>query len=134
MITFLEKNKKNALAIVRIVVGILMVYHGKEVFDDKLLTEYSAWEQFKGFSNPKLIATLGKAAEFISGILITLGFYIRIGAIILIISMLYITFFVGNGAFWYGDQHPFMFVLIGIIYLFYGGGNFSLDKLFNRMK
>jgi putative oxidoreductase len=46
--------------------------------------------------------------------------------------MLYITFFVGNGVFWYGDQHPFMFVLLGIIYLFNGGGVFSIENLLTK--
>lgn len=132
MINILEKNKENALSIVRIVVGLLMIYHGKEVFDDALLTEYGKWGQFKGFSNPKLIATIGKAAELIAGLLLAIGFYTRIGAFILVMSMLYITFFVGNGVFWYGDQHPFMFVLIGIIFLFSGGGKFSVDKFLGK--
>jgi putative oxidoreductase len=129
---FFEKNAINALSIVRIIVGLLMIYHGKEVFDDKLLTEYSLWEQFKGYSNPKLIVTIGKGVELICGILLTIGFYTRIGALLLILSMLYITFFIGKGTFWYADQHPFLFVLIGVIYLFSGAGNFSLDKYFTK--
>jgi putative oxidoreductase len=124
---FFNNNKDYAISLVRIFVGLLMIYHGKEVFDDKLLTEYGQWEQFKGFSNPKLIATLGKAVEFTAGILLTIGFFTRIGAILLILSMLYITFFVGNGVFWYGDQHPFLLALLGIIFLFNGGGKFSAD-------
>ncbi len=106
-----------------------MIYHGKEVFDDKLLTEYSHWDQFQSFSNPKLIATLGKAVEFISGISVALGLFTRIAATLLILSMLFITFFVGKGEFWYGDQHPFLFVLFGIIYIFNGGGKYCLDKM-----
>ena len=132
MNNFFEKNSKYMLSFVRIAVGLLMVYHGKEVFDDKLLTEYSLWEQFKAFPSPKLIVTIGKGTELICGILLTIGFYTRIGALLLILSMLYITFFIGNGTFWYADQHPFLFVLLGLIYLFFGGGKFSLDQTFLR--
>ncbi len=132
MLKFLENNKNIALSVVRIIVGLLMVYHGKEVFDDGLLIEYSKWDQFKSFSNPKLIATVGKALEFICGLSLTFGFFTRTGSLLLILSMLYITFFVGNGVFWYGDQHPFMFVLLGIIYFFYGGGVFSIDNLLEK--
>lgn len=132
MTTFFDNNRNHAIAIIRIIVGILMIYHGKEVFDDKLLTEYSLWEQFKGFPNPKLVVTIGKGVELISGILLTIGFYTRLGALLLILSMLYITFFIGKGKFWYTDQHPFLFVLLGIIYLFLGAGNFSLDQYFTK--
>lgn len=118
--------------VVRVIVGLLMIYHGKEVFDDKLLTEYGLWEQFKGFSNPKLIVTIGKGVELVCGILLTIGFYTRIGALLLILSMLYITFFIGKGVFWYADQHPFLFVLLGIIYLFLGSGKFSVDQTFTK--
>lgn len=132
MNNFFEKNKNFVLEIVRIIIGLLMIYHGKEVFDDKLLTEYSLWEQFKGFSNPKLIVTIGKGVELVCGILLAIGFYTRIGALLLILSMLYITFFIGKGQFWYADQHPFLLVLLGIIYLFFGGGKMSLDQTFTK--
>ncbi len=130
---FFTNNTENAIAFVRIAVGLLMIYHGKEVFDGSLLAEYAKWDQFKTFSNPLLIATIGKGTELICGIFLTLGLFTRIGAILLILSMLYITFFVGKGEFWYSDQHPFMFALLGIIYLFAGGGTFSIDqKLFQK--
>lgn len=132
MKNFFEKNAINALMVVRVIVGLLMIYHGKEVFDDKLLTEYGLWEQFKGFSNPKLVVTIGKGVELVCGILLTIGFYTRIGALLLILSMLYITFFIGKGVFWYADQHPFLFVLLGIIYLFLGSGKFSVDQTFTK--
>lgn len=129
---FLSNNSTYAIAIVRVITGLLMIYHGKEVFDGALLEEYAKWDQFKSFSNPLLIATIGKATEFICGILLAFGFLTRIGALLLILSMLYITFFIGKGEFWYADQHPFMFVLLGIIYLFAGGGHWSLDQKFSK--
>ena len=72
---------------------------------------------------------LGKIAELIAGILLTLGILTRIGSLILISIMTYITFFVGEGRFWYQEQHPFLFILLGIIFLFFGGGKYSVDHL-----
>ena len=40
------------LAFVRIVIGLFMVYHGWEVFDEEKMKEYLTWESFKGFSSP----------------------------------------------------------------------------------
>jgi putative oxidoreductase len=42
---------------------------------------------------------------------------------------LYITFIVGGGKFWYEDQHPFMFALFGLLFLFTGPGAFNLDEV-----
>ncbi|WP_373549454.1 hypothetical protein [Haliscomenobacter sp.] len=64
-----------------------------------------------------------------AGILLTLGLLTRVGALICIGTLAYITFFVGHGKFWYEDQHPFMFVLFGVLFFFMGPGKWSLDAL-----
>jgi len=43
--------------------------------------------------------------------------------------MLFIVFFVGYGKFWYEDQHPFLFVLLALIFFFTGPGRWNLDQL-----
>lgn len=132
MKSFLEKYQKIIFSLIRICIGLIMIYHGYEVFNDNLLSEYSQWSQFKNYSDPKLLVTIGKATEFISGLLLTFGFYTRIGAFLLMISMLFIVFFIGNGQFWYSDQHPFLLFLFGLLYLFYGSGPLSVDFMLNR--
>src|SRR5690606_29570305 len=91
------------LAIVRIATGLLMVYHGWELFDDEKMKVYFDWEAFKKFNSPILMIFLGKIAELIAGILLTLGILTRVGSLILISIMTYITFFVGEGRFWYQE-------------------------------
>lgn len=117
-----------ALAIIRIIVGLLMVYHGIEVFDSQLMQGYIKWDVFKNKAATFLVY-LGKSSELIAGILLTLGLLTRVGAIILVGTMLYILFFVGEGRFWYQDQHPFMFVLFGALFFFTGPGAWSVDEL-----
>jgi putative oxidoreductase len=114
------------LGVIRIVLGLLTVYHGQEVFQAELMNEYSKWAPFQG-SYGKLMVYVGKSCELLAGLLLTAGAYTRIGALFLIGALGYITFFVGQGRFWYEDQHPFMFVLLGVIYLFYGPGAWSVD-------
>jgi hypothetical protein len=43
--------------------------------------------------------------------------------------MSYIAFFVGHGKVWYEDQHPFLLVLLAMVFFFTGPGNISLDKM-----
>lgn len=125
---------QGALAIVRIITGLLMAYHGWEVFDNTKMGEYAKWESFSAYSSPSVMVYVGKGAELVAGVLLTLGLFTRLGAAVLMITMCYILFKVGNGKFWYEDQHPFLFVLLGFIYLFVGGGKYSLDSLFFRRK
>jgi len=116
------------IALVRIIVGALIVYHGQEVFNPELMNGYMTWDTFDK-SNARLLVYLGKSSELIAGISLLLGLFTRIGALITVGTLSYITFFIGSGKFWYEDQHPFMFVLFGLLFLFTGPGAWSIDAL-----
>jgi uncharacterized membrane protein YphA (DoxX/SURF4 family) len=117
------------LGLMRIIVGIFMIYHGWEVFDKSKIAEYAAWDAFKKFSFPTVIVYFGKGAELIAGLLLAIGFLTRVACLILAGTMLYISFFVGNGIIWYNDQHPFLFVLLAAIFFFAGPGSWAIDKI-----
>ena len=121
--------RESILAILRIILGLLLIYHGYEVFDATTMKGYLEWDDFKSPLGAFLVYA-GKGAEFVAGVLLTLGLLTRVGALICIGTLAYITFFVGHGKFWYEDQHPFMFVLFGVLFLFMGPGKWSLDALF----
>ena len=121
------------MAIIRLVVGALVVYHGLEVFDRELMNGYLGWESFKS-PYGKVLVYFGKSSELLAGILLTLGLFTRIGSLLLIGAMLYITFFIGQGRFWYEDQHPFMFAILGLVFFFCGSGIWSIDSLLWRNK
>ena len=117
------------LAAVRIITGLLMIYHGYEVFDDEKMKVYFGWDVFQKLPAPVLMIFIGKIVELVAGILLVIGLFTRIGALLLLFVMIYITFFIGHGKFWYEDQHPFLFILLSLIFLFIGGGRFSLDHI-----
>jgi uncharacterized membrane protein YphA (DoxX/SURF4 family) len=125
--------QEQGLTVLRLVFGLLLVYHGWEIFNIETMKGYTSWDQFKDSSNPLLKVYVGKTSEFITGLLLTLGLFTRITCLWIIATMAYITFFVGNGKFWYEDQHPFMFILMASVFFFTGPGQYSLDnKLFNK--
>lgn len=119
---------ENAYALIRIFVGLLMSYHGAEVFNSSLMADYSKWNQFEGLTNPLFIVYIGKGLELVTGVFLVIGFFTRIAALLTVINMLTITFLIGGGKFWYEDQHPFLFALIAILFFFNGSGIWSLDK------
>lgn len=124
----------NGLALIRIVTGSFLVYHGSEMFDTAAMSEYFKWDMFKESTSAKFFVYGGKVAEFLSGILLVLGLFTRIACIALICTLGYIAFFVGHGKVWYEDQYPFLFVVIGFIFIFTGPGAFSLDKVIFKNK
>jgi putative oxidoreductase len=118
----------NGIAILRIVVGLLLLYHGIEIFTPETMNTYLEWDMFKG-PYGKFLVYMGKGSEFVAGIFLLLGLFTRIGALLMVGNFSYITFFVGQGRFWYQEQHPFMFALFGILFLFTGPGPWSLDTI-----
>jgi putative oxidoreductase len=119
-------------AIIRIITGLFMVYHGFEIFDAKLMNDYAQWDMFKDLPMGLVLVYLGKGAEFVAGILLTLGLFTKLASIIIAVTMLSITFFVGHGKFWYEDQHPFLFVLLALVFFFNGARTLSLDSKLKR--
>lgn len=119
------------IALVRILVGLFIAWHGMEVFDAPKMSEYAKWDVFGGSS---FMPYLGKGAEFVAGILLMVGLFTRIACFIIIGTFLYIVFFIGKGKFWMEDQHPFLFVLFGLLFLFTGPGTLSLDGVFFKKK
>lgn len=116
------------IALIRIITGSLMVYHGYEVFDNKLMLDYAKWLTDLHFPNPALMAYLGKGSEFAAGICITIGMFTRLAVWPMILTMLLIIFGMGHGKIFYEDQHPFLFVLIGLFLFFNGPGKYSVDQ------
>lgn len=129
IISFLknENNGRLAIDLVRIITGLFMIFHGYEVFDSEKMKAYYDWEMFKSDS-AKFLPYLGKGAEFVGGIMLTLGLFTRLGALIILGTMAYIAFFVGKGKIWYEDQHPFMFCLLSVIFLFTGAYKLKITK------
>lgn len=116
--------------IIRMITGLLMVYHGWEVFDSSKMEEYGNWDMFKNYSSHSVWFYLGKGAEIVGGILLALGWFTRFAALMIAVVMLYISFFIGNGKVWSDSQHPFLFVLLALLFFFTGGGPWSIDALF----
>lgn len=124
----MKEANSAGFAIVRIITGLLLAYHGLEIFETAKMQEYASWDSIKTMPFPAFWAYLGKAAELLGGVLLTIGFLTRPAALVIALTMLFICFKIGNGKFWYEDQHPFLFFLIAMIYFFTGAGKWSIEK------
>ncbi len=119
----------SGLAVLRIITGLLMMYHGWEVFDSASMKEYTTWDVVKTLPAPLTMVYLGKGLELVTGICFVLGLFTRMSAILMAVNMIFICFKIGNGKFYYQDQHPFLFAMIAMVFFFAGPVKWSLDKL-----
>ena len=127
--------QNNGLVLLRIITGLLMAYHGLEVFQPELIKGYTEWDVIKKLPSPLLMVYIGKGLELITGLCLTIGLFTRIAALFMFIDMLFICFKVAGGKFWYEDQHPFLFAMLALVFFFTGPVKFGLDnKLFAKRK
>jgi putative oxidoreductase len=118
------------IAIVRIITGILLVWHGWECFDAEKMKMYTGWFIERKYSNPQLWAYAGKVAELLAGIGFTLGLFTRLASVAAIAAFIGVIFILGDkGKIFQGDQHPFLFILLAVVFLFTGPGALSIDGL-----
>lgn len=126
--TLSSQTSAIGIAAIRIITGLTLAYHGLEVFDSTKINEYALWDSIRDLPFPLFMTYLGKGIELIGGILLTIGFLTRPACLALAATMLFICFKLGNGKFWYEDQHPFLYFLLVMLFFFLDSGKFSLDK------
>ena len=122
------------VAALRIVIGLLMAYHGLEVFDAAKMAEYAKWESIKSLPSPLLMVYLGKGLELVTGALVAVGLFTRAAALVMAVNMFVVCFKIGTGKFYYEDQHPFLFGLTGLIFFFTGPVLWSLDQVIFKQR
>lgn len=123
------------IALIRIVTGILLVWHGWECFDAEKMKTYSGWFVERKYAAPEAWAYAGKIAELLAGIGFTIGLFTRLASVAAISAFAGIIFILGDkGKIFQGDQHPFLFILLALVFLFTGPGALALDNLFFKRK
>jgi len=130
---YFSKNldkQHNGLVLIRIITGLLMFYHGLEVFKPETMKIYLQWDIVQALPFPTFMIYLGKAIELISGLCFVLGLFTRIAALFMAVNMLFICFYIGNGKFYYEDQLPFIFAILAMVFFFTGSIKLGLDNFY----
>lgn len=117
------------LVLIRILTGAMMAYHGWEVFNAATMQEYLKWDVIKSLPSPEFMMYFAKGMELATGICLAIGLFTRLAALFMAIIMFFICFKIGNGKFYYEDQHPFLFGTLALVYFFTGPVKWSIDQL-----
>jgi putative oxidoreductase len=131
----LPQNQQYGIALVRIITGVLLVWHGWETFNAEKMNMYTGWFVERKYSAPAAWAYAGKIAELLAGIGFVLGLFTRLASVAAISAFLGIILILGDkGKVFQGDQHPFLFILLSLVFLFTGPGALSMDAIIFKNK
>jgi len=125
------------LAILRIWLGIAFISHGLPgIFNPDYMAGHTGMMELYDIPLPAVTAYLSKAGELLSGILLLLGLFTRVGAVIVIINMFVATFFAMRSNI-FGDfqaEISFTYLLIALVIFLKGSTAFSLDRMMQLKK
>ncbi|MBC7922346.1 MAG: DoxX family protein [Ferruginibacter sp.] len=126
----------NGLAIVRVLVGVLIMKYGSVIFDRaQMVKEVDYFGSHLHLPAPLLMVYLAKGTEFFGGLLLASGLFTRGATLLLIINMTVATFFANRGAIFGDGERSFLYLLFFLVFFFAGAGKWSLDHwLSNRGK
>lgn len=117
----------DGIALVRIMVGVMLIYHGLQLFETHDMSVVTDLLFNMSIPFPEAMAYTGKLVELIGGVFLILGLFTRLTTALLFFTFMFITFYLGDGKVFSDNQLPFLFGLISLIFFFTGAGRLSID-------
>jgi len=120
---------EHSWVIVRIWLGIAFINHGLPgIFNSDYMAGHAGMVELYNIPFPEFTAYLSKGGELLGGILLLLGLFTRIGALIVILNMIIVLLFAMGDIFNdFQSEISFTYLLIGIAIFLKGTTPFSLD-------
>jgi len=123
------------LPLLRVGLGLILIPHGCQklfgMFGGMGLNANAALFQRLGYSPGMFWGTLVGCTEVIAGTLLVLGLFTRPAALSIVIFMIFsIHFTSAKGFFWSagGMEYSILILLVALVFMIRGGGEYSLDK------
>jgi putative oxidoreductase len=116
------------ILLARIVVGTYFILHGHELFNPKAIEGFAGYlSKDLHFPYPLLMAYLRTGAELFGGIMLVLGLFTRLGAFLIMFTMLVATFTAGKGDIFGEAEMTVVYSAFCITILLLGSGKYSLE-------
>lgn len=119
----------DGIALVRIALGVLLIYHGWQLFETQDMNGFADILFNMSMPFPEAMAYTGKLVELLGGFFLILGLFTRLVTALLIVSFVFITFVIGEGKIFTDNQHPFLLSLLSLMFFFTGAGRLSVDYI-----
>lgn len=119
----------DGIALVRIAVGVMLIFHGWQVFETHDMNGFADVLFNISIPFPEAMAYTGKLVELTGGFFLILGLFTRVMTALLFVTFIFITFVMGDGKFLTDNQLPFLYALISLLFFFTGAGRLSIDYI-----
>lgn len=120
------------LTILRVWLGTAFIMHGLPgIFDLDYMAGHAGMMELYNIPIPEFTAYLSKGGELLAGVLLLVGWWTRLGTMIIVINMLVATFIALRGDI-FGDfqaEISFTYLLMALVLFFNGPTAFSLDQI-----
>lgn len=130
---FFEKYSGYGAIFLRLLIGTFIIYGVQDnVFSYHQMQEFAAFLQQRNVPFPLFSAFLSAYMQFICGIMILLGAWIRLASVPFIINFIAAIIIVHLEDTFRGMFPPLMMIAAGIFFLFNGAGKLSVDDILKR--
>ena len=130
---FFKKHSDYGAVFLRVLIGTFIIYGVQDnVFSYEHMQEFAVFLQQKNVPFPLFSAFLSAYAQFICGIMILLGAWIRLAAIPFIINFIAAVIIAHLGDTFRALFPALMMISAGFFFLFNGAGKLSVDEILER--
>jgi putative oxidoreductase len=124
-----EKNADLGLLFLRLFIGIRLIYGVQDnILSWKHMKEFEAFLTQFHFPFPLVCAVVSVYVQALSGLMLMIGWYIRLAALLLIINFSVALFMVHWGQSFEEMTVVLFLIFTSVLFLFAGAGWYSLDK------
>ena len=134
-----DKLMPFALPLLRVAIGLILIPHGAQKlfgwFGGAGFTRFIQIFESIGYKPGALWVTLVALTEFVSGILLVLGLFTRAASFAVVIFMIVAVHFTSaKGFFWtqQGAEFSLLILVVALVFLIRGGGDYSVDQKLGR--
>jgi putative oxidoreductase len=130
---FLEPYRDYAPIFLRLLIGIFII-HGVQdnILSGERMAEFEKFLAARGVPGVAAAARLSVYAQFICGISILLGAWIRLTSVVFIINFIFAIIIAHRGHSFQQMFPALMMIAAGLFFLFNGAGRLSIDALLER--
>ncbi len=125
---YFERHAALGAPILRLFIAFVLIYGTQDnVFSWERMIEFRDFLDRNGFPYPLLSAHVSAYGQFICGILLALGLYTRLAALVMCVNFLVALAMVHVGLPFDANISPLAMFFGSVFFLFHGAGRFSLD-------
>ncbi len=130
---FFRKHRDYAAIFLRLLIGSFLIWGVQDnILSSERMREFEHFLAAKGVPLPLVAAHVSVYAQFISGLSILLGAFVRLTSLLLIINFIAAIVIAHRGDTFAGMFPALMMLVAGFFFLFHGAGRLSVDEALDR--